>query len=33
VEQYRTHWEASFSRMDIYLHDLQQKPPEGDNRT
>src|SRR3954468_10110855 len=30
VEQYRKHWEASFSRMDDYLRELQQKPPDGD---
>ena len=30
VEQYRRHWEASFSQLDTYLRELQQKPPEGD---
>ena len=29
VEQYRRHWEASFSQLDTYLRELQQKPTEG----
>jgi len=32
VEQYRKHWEASFSRMDSYLRELQQLPSKGDDR-
>src|SRR3954462_12636584 len=33
VEQYRRHWEASFSRLDAYLRELQQKPSDtGDSR-
>ena len=32
VEQYRRHWEASFKQLDAYLRELQQKPPDGDNR-
>src|SRR5262245_44105436 len=30
VEQYRQHWEASFSRMDDYLRELQEKRSGGD---
>ena len=30
VEQYRRHWEASFSQLDAYLQELQEKSPEGD---
>jgi len=29
VEQYRRHWEASFSQLDAYLRELQQKQPGG----
>jgi DNA-binding transcriptional ArsR family regulator len=29
VEQYRRHWEASFSRMDDYLRELQEKRVGG----
>ena len=33
VSQYRRHWEASFDRLDRYLHDLQasQEQPKGDD--
>ena len=30
VEQYRQHWEASFSRMDAYLSELQEKRAGGE---
>jgi DNA-binding transcriptional ArsR family regulator len=30
IEQYRRHWEESFSRMDDYLRELQQKQTAGD---
>jgi DNA-binding transcriptional ArsR family regulator len=30
VEQYRRHWEASFSRMDDYLRELQEKAAGGE---
>lgn len=36
IGQYRRHWEESFERLDEYLRELQQPPPdplaEGDDR-
>ncbi len=33
LDQYRSHWEVSFERLDEYLHDLQetQEPDHGDD--
>lgn len=33
LDQYRSHWEESFERLDEYLHDLQetQEPDHGDD--
>jgi hypothetical protein len=28
MEQYRRFWEASFDRLEAYLHELQAKPAE-----
>ena len=31
VGQYRSHWEASFDRLDDYVRELQQEGTEGDD--
>jgi DNA-binding transcriptional ArsR family regulator len=32
VERYRRHWEASFTRLDDYLHDLQTKEKKHERK-
>ena len=31
IDHYRSHWEASFDRLDDYLHDLQKGNPDGND--